>query len=186
MSLTPKQRRLRKEIEDVAAIIDLDHWNILNYAPDTRTVFLELMKNKLIRGHVIVKYALVDEFLSTIICNFYFRRPKRSKTSRPLWRTKRFKVFNHYLMDETFLPKKLTLVDAIRKVPKPVVSAIHRINDVRNALAHGFFPENRRRYMTQKKVIYEGVDIFTKDGVEKFEQDFELAQDYLFRRAFPG
>jgi hypothetical protein len=37
---------------------------------------------------------------------------------------KQFKTFNHYLMEETFLLKKLSLVDAIRKVPKQEYRAI--------------------------------------------------------------
>jgi hypothetical protein len=35
--LTPKQLRLRKEIEDIASMVGMDHWNILNYKPSART-----------------------------------------------------------------------------------------------------------------------------------------------------
>jgi hypothetical protein len=59
-----------------------------------------------------------------------------------------------------------------------------RINDVRNALAHSFFPENRRRYTPDKKVMYKGVHLFTKEGVQKFEDDFAIASNHLIKRAF--
>jgi len=103
---------------------------------------------------------------------------------RRLWKTKRFKVFVHYLMDETFLLKKLVMIEAITTVPPKVSSAIKRINEVRNALAHSLFPENRRRYMVDKKVTYRGVDLFTVVGVEKFQEDYEIVRQYLAKKVF--
>lgn len=135
------------------------------------------MKDKIVRGDVIVKYTLIDEYLTDIICDYYFER-KDSHYGR-LWRTKRFKLFVHYIMDETYLLKKLSIVHAIRAVPKDVRSAITRINDVRNDLAHSFFPQLRRRYVRGKKV---GVDLFTSAGVKRFADDFDLAYEYLRKR----
>jgi len=131
LALTPKQRRLRKEIEDIASILDTDHWNILDYKAKDRTFWLELTKDKLIRGHVIVMYTLVDQLLTSAIWRYYFpaRPPWVHKTFTQLWRMKQFRTFNHYLMDEIYLMKKLALVNAIRKVPKEVHSAISRINE---------------------------------------------------------
>jgi len=103
---------------------------------------------------------------------------------RRLWKTKRFKVFVYYLMDETFLLKKLVMIEAITTVPPKVSSAIKRINEVRNALAHSLFPENRRRYMVDKKVTYRGVDLFTVVGVEKFQEDYEIVRQYLAKKVF--
>jgi hypothetical protein len=42
----------------------MDHWNILDYEEEARTPILEKMKQKLIRGEIIMKYTLIDEFLS--------------------------------------------------------------------------------------------------------------------------
>lgn len=181
--LTPKQRHLCTEIEDIPSILDMDHWNILNFKAGERTFYLEHTKDRLIRGHVIAMYTLIDHLLTTAIWKQYFY-DIRNKTFPELWRLKQFRTFNHYLMEETSLLKKLSLVDAIRKVPKEVSSAISRINDVRNALAHTLFPEKRRRYFPHKKVMYDGADILSKNGVEKFDQDFRLVLGYLFRRAF--
>jgi hypothetical protein len=53
LALTPQQRSLRKDIEDIASIVKMDHWNILNYRPSRRrTIILKQTKDKLIRGHV--------------------------------------------------------------------------------------------------------------------------------------
>jgi hypothetical protein len=77
--LTPKQQRLRREIEDIASIMAMDHWNILNYDAEARTTRLELAKNRLVRGDIIIKYTLIDEFLTVIIIRFYF--PRRGKNT---------------------------------------------------------------------------------------------------------
>src|SRR5690349_9003705 len=114
MSLTKQQLRLRREIQEISSEILMDHWNIEQYEVDARTHLLRKMKNQLVRSEVIIKYTLIDEFLTCIICNFYFRRsgPKKDKTYRELWRTKKFRIFMHYLMDETFVLKKLAVVQA--------------------------------------------------------------------------
>jgi hypothetical protein len=186
MALTSKQRRLRKEIEEIASLINMDHWNIDAYDPPVRTTFLELMKNNLVRSHVIINYTLIDEFLTDIICHYYFRKPKAGYSYKELWRNKKFRIFCQNLMDEIYLPKKLGIVREINDVPKNVSSIIMRINDLRNALAHSFFPENRRQYASHKKVLYSGLDIFSKQGIEKFQEDFGVVREYLHERAFGG
>jgi hypothetical protein len=95
-----------------------------------------------------------------------------------------FEYFVHYIMDEIYLLKKLTIVHAIRAVPKEVRSAITRINDVRNDLAHSFFPQQRRRYVRGKQVTYDGVRLFTTEGMTRFTKDFDLAYEYLRKRVF--
>src|SRR5579872_2908287 len=113
------------------------------------------MKDKLVRAEVIYMYTMIDEFLTDVICYYYFPRPRKSAGYTHLWRNKHFRVFVHYLMDETYVLKKLSMVEAIKKIPIDVSKSIKRINDVRNALAHSLFPQNRRRYMAQRKVLYE-------------------------------
>jgi hypothetical protein len=88
----------------------------------------------------------------------------------------------HHILDETYVVKNLQIVNAISLVPKNVKSALHRINDVRNDLAHSFFPEMRRRYAKVKKVVYSEISLFTKAGAEKFEEDFDTVYNYLHAR----
>jgi hypothetical protein len=75
--LTAKQRRLKTEIDDIAAAVTMDHWNIAYYDEDARTAILGVMKVKLVRAEIIMKYLLIDEFLSVIISHYYFIRPKK-------------------------------------------------------------------------------------------------------------
>ena len=182
LALTRKHRRLRSEIEAIASAIDADHWNIEKYEPAERENKLELIKDQLVRGHVVMGYTLLDEYLTDIICNYYFRRRSKHLHYGRLWKTDRFKIFVQYLMDDTYLHKKLQIVQAIKPVPKEVSSAIARINDVRNDLTHSFFPQNRRRHSSMKKVMYRGVHLFTVEGIERFRADFSVAVIYLAKR----
>jgi len=175
---------LRAEVEDIASLIDTDFWAIENkYKPRYRKDALKLMMDKLVRSEVVFRYTLIDEFLTDVICDYYFRRKKGEHFGR-LWRTKHFKIFVHFLMDETFLPKKLAMVRAIKKVPANVYNSIMRINDVRNVLAHSLFPQNRRRYMAEKKVTYKGADLFTRAGVLKLHEDYNIAYKYFEKMVF--
>jgi hypothetical protein len=179
-ALTRAEKKLRSEIEEIASAIEMDIWNIEQHKRGPqRAYFLQEMKRKFVSAEVITRYTLLDEFLTDVICDYYFYRPNKKGTYRRLWKTKHFKIFVHYIMDETFLLKKLATVEAIIRVPKDVSSAIKQINDLRNAIAHSFFPENRRRYMADKKVLYRGWDIFSRQGVEKFQGDYETARAFL-------
>jgi len=184
--LTLAQRKLRNEVKKIAAAVSMDVWNIEDYDADARATYLKIMKDRLIRSEVVTKYTLVDEYLTMIICNYYFRRKPMSRghTYRQLMKTKRFRIFVHYLMDKTFLVPKLELVDAIKPLPQKVKSAIHRINEVRNAIAHNFFPETLRRYAADKKVMYNGVHLFSFDGLTKLHEDFHLIDDHLLPIVF--
>jgi hypothetical protein len=182
MALTRTEKRLRAEVEEIAAAVRMDVWNIEGYKqpPFNRKALLEIMKDKLVRSHIILKYTYIDELLTDIVCNYYFHLDsKKNTTYQEMWKKKRFRTFVHYLMDETFLLKKLFLVEVIRKVPTDVSSAIKRINDVRNAVAHSLFPENRRRYMRDKKVLYSGKHLLSLEGIEAFDQDCGIAERYL-------
>jgi hypothetical protein len=180
--LTPSQRRLRTEIEEISALVHMDHYNILEYPEEGRTTFLELMRRKLIVGEIIMKYTYIDELLSVLICHYFFPR-RREAYFRKLWRTKKFQIFTHHVLDDTYLLNKLKLVNAIGPLPPPIKNSIERINAVRNAVAHSFFPENRRQYRKNKAVMYRGYDIFTKQGLEKFIEDFQEANNDLWKRA---
>jgi hypothetical protein len=184
-ALTRAEKKLRSEIEDIASAIEMDVWNIEQHEPGRgRAYFLEKMKDKFVRAEVINLYTLIDELLTCIICDYYFHRPNKTVSYRNRWKTKHFKVFVHHIMDEMFVLKKLAAVEAITAVPREVSTAIKQINDLRNALAHSFFPQNRRRYMNDQKVLYRGSDIFSREGVEKFQEDYETARAFLAPKVF--
>jgi len=103
-ALTWHQRRLLREIGQIANIAKVDYPQIQKaYEPDERTTILHVMKDKIVRGDVVVKYTVLDEFLTDIICDYYFDRNEPDYGR--LWKTKRFRVFVHYIMDEIYLLK---------------------------------------------------------------------------------
>jgi hypothetical protein len=97
---------------------------------------------------------------------------------------KKFRVFVHFMLDEMYLLKKMQLVHAIRPLPKDVRRTIERVNAIRNAMAHSFFPENRREYHPVGKVLYDGKDIRTSDGLRQFKDDCHEAYDYIAKRVY--
>jgi hypothetical protein len=181
MALTRKQKALKAEIQQIAEFIGVNHWNAERYDPDGRTVILELMKNQMVRGEIIMLHTLIDELLSDIVCSQYF--PK-GRSFASLWRTKKFQIFNHHVIEVLGLLEKLAFVRAAKKVPKDVVNNIERINSLRNAIAHSFFPENKRKYRERGKVTYRDIDIFSLDGIKALEADFGMINKCLWKMAF--
>jgi hypothetical protein len=159
MRLTKLQRRIISDYELLAAPLKIDTAQLPEVAID-RTTQLELIFQEWVRGQVVVKYTLIDEYLSVIIVNYYFPKLTIGHYGK-LWRTKKFRLFNYYVLDELYLPKKKDLVNAIRPLPAGIGGRIMKINDVRNAVAHSFFPQNRRRYRKQGGLLYDGADLFT-------------------------
>ena len=45
-------------------------------------------------------------------------------------------------------------------------------------------PENRRRYMADRKVTSKGVDLFSHAGLLKLHEDYDLVHDYLWKISF--
>jgi hypothetical protein len=97
-----------------------------------------------------------------------------------LWKTKRFRNFNHYILEVLSLTEKLRLVKSITKVPKRVAADIEALNALRNGLAHAFFPENLR----SAKPVYKGQDIFSSVGLQRFIEDMSNVSDFFFNFNF--
>lgn len=103
-----------------------------------------------------------------------------SPGGKNIWRTKRFQRFNYFILERLSLLEKTALVDDIRALPRGVRAYIGSINDLRNAVAHAFFPENLKGDRTS----YKGRDIFTLDGLRALRADREPTITLLSRRAF--
>jgi hypothetical protein len=110
-----------------------------------------------------------------VVAKYFFTVPKKKLHFGKLWRTKKFRIFVHHMLDEMYLMKKADIVHAIKPIPRDVRDHLNKLNALRNALAHSFFPENRRENRKTKKVLYAGVDIFTYEGVERFEDDWQAS-----------
>jgi hypothetical protein len=184
--LTKKQRELRKELDAIAETIGVDYWNILDREAAARTPVLEVIKRKLIRGEIVGQYTLVDDLVATKICEYFF--PGRGMIS--LWKTKRFRRFNYYILERLYLVQKLAFLKDVYRVPKNIAATIEEINTLRNAMAHAFFPENLRAYQMKGRpaprkpisVRYKGEDAFTRVGIQKFDDDCSNVVDFLLRK----
>jgi hypothetical protein len=170
--LTKKQFLLQNEIRDIVTLLQLDYQNIQRVSPPTRTVHLEVIKNHIIRGQIIMYYTLTDELLSERIYKYYFGA---TSDSIRLWKTKHFQLFNYYVLEELSLMQKLRFVRAIRSVPRAIVEDIERLNALRNGIAHAFFPENLKKF----KPRWKGHNIFELKGLKVLVEDMDKIFEYF-------
>lgn len=176
--LTKKQKRLMTELHKLYDLLSIDFYDIKAYPKKQRTVRLEMMKRAAARQEVVTSYTHVDEYLASELCVHFFG----SKKSFPaLWKTKRFKLFNAHFLEEMSLMPKLRYVKSLKRVPKTVAADIDRLNALRNAVAHSFFPENVKK----SRAEWKGKSIFTFEGIERFIQDM-VAVDGFFESIRKG
>jgi hypothetical protein len=173
--LTKKQRQLVAELRHLLSTLMLDPANIVTDSdPEARTTYLELAKDQIIRSAVILKYVLMDEFLSAVVCWHYFGK-KRGFPQ--LWRTQRFRSFNYFVLERLYLLQKLDLIKSVHEIPKWVSSDLAALNELRNGIAHSFFPQNRRR-----KPEWKGHSVFTRAGFDCFLEDMQKLSDFFADR----
>jgi len=133
------------------------------------------------------QYALIDEILAEIIVRYFFDIEPDVLHFEKAWKTEKFKIFVHHILDEMVVLKKLSIVRAIGPVPNEVSRIIDRINAVRNGIAHSFFPENRKENRAAGKVLDAGADVRSLDGLRQFKDDADTAYRYLHDRLYgPG
>ena len=173
--LTPKQKRIVKELNDIYSLLGMDYRNIKEYPKEARSAVLESQKNQAIRGQIVMQYTVIDELMNNEICKYFFGS---SKSSIQLWRTKKFQNFNYHILENLYLLQKLKMVQAFSRIPKNIVDDIERLNALRNAVTHAFFPENLRKY----KPVYKGKDIFTLEGIKLFTEDMQHVEDFFTNR----
>lgn len=177
--LTKKQRALVADLKELVSTLGLDADAIAENAdPEARTTYLELAKDQIIRSAIVLKYVLMDEFLSALMCWHYFGK-RRGFPS--LWKTQRFKTFNYFILERLYLLQKLDLVKSVHEIPKWVSSDLAALNDLRNGVAHSFFPQNRRR-----KPEWKGESVFTRAGFDRFLEDMQKLSDFFVERFWSG
>jgi hypothetical protein len=60
-------------------------------------------------------------------------------------------------------------------VPKTIAADIDRLNALRNAVAHSFFPENVKK----SRAEWKGKSIFTLEGIERFSNDMVAVDEFF-------
>jgi hypothetical protein len=173
---TGAQRRLIEEIRQIQVELGLDLEELVEeHEGRERTYDLEMARDRLIAAAIVEDYTWFDEGLACIIARYFFGR----RSFIELWRTKRFQRFNHFILERLYLLQKLALVKDLIEVPREVVTYMEKLNDLRNAVAHSFFPENLRG----KRTTYRGLDIFTLDGFRTLQEDRQPAATFVMQRA---
>ena len=175
MRLTRKQSELTEEVNHLLELLKLSS-DVSEVDPELRTTHLELAKQGLVISGVLGRYLLMDELLNDVICREFF---PRERPYPDLWRTKKFKAFNHYVLERIYLVQKAEFVRNRIRTPKKVYKDLLALNDLRNALAHSFFPENRR-----VKPSWKGSDIFSRSGFEQFWDDMSDLSDFFLNRIY--
>jgi hypothetical protein len=178
MGLTKKQKSLVRELDEVFHLVMLDYWNISRFRKRLRTDVLEVAKRFVVRGEVVSQYTLIDEHLSNVLCNHYFGW---GRSHIKLWKGKKFRNFNQFVLQEMPLRKKLEFVRAVSNIPNQIANQIERVNNLRNGMAHAFFPENLRK----RRDTYKGVSIFTANGLKMFLDDTAQVHKYFKRASRP-
>jgi hypothetical protein len=170
--LTKHQKRLVKELQQIYDLVGLDFYDAKSYNREDRTTRLEVMKRAVARAEIVTAYTLVDEYLACELCIHFFGKEKAFPA---LWKTKKFKLFNYHFLEELSLLPKLRYVKALRKIPKPIAADIERLNALRNAIAHAFFPENLKRSRPE----WRGISVFSFEGLEAFKKDMNEVIDFF-------
>ena len=182
MTLSLTDRRAMAKFHKICEIANV-FLEIDNIAPALRPVALHLSVHHVIVGHVVSRYTLMDDLLNNIIIFFFGRRAVR--TSVKAQRPKKLRVFRHHILDEMYLLKKMQIVHEIQPIAPKVSEHLRKLNAIRNAMTHSFYPEHRKEYRKTKKVTYSGRNIFTPSGLTLFEQDWLAARKALEGRV-PG
>jgi hypothetical protein len=183
VALTSSQQAKVNELQEISKLVSVDFWNVENSKDDDdqKEVLLELARDRLIRSDIVYSYVLIDESLCELIVRYFF---DPTKSSIELWETPQFKMFNYHVLEGMPLLRKLALVKECNDIPKPLEEIIALTNTVRNAVAHSFFPMNKRDFRKTGKVTYKGKDIFTVEGLKRFGDDVDKAVRYLAYLAF--
>jgi len=179
--MTTKQAALVAEIKQMESLLDLDYrkdpadftpWRSMQTS--IQALRLKTIKDKLVRIAVVHAYVKIDEHLGTVMAWDLFGN---KKSFPQLWGTRKFKAFNYCILERLYLLQKLDWVDYLHELPRKIKSDIRAVNDLRNAMAHTFFVENRRT-----RPMWKGKDIFTVGGLSQFHTDTGAIYDYFLER----
>ena len=167
-SLSKSQARALREYERILEVTGLNLERVLEFAesePEAVVPVFKSMTDQAVRSDVIFEYTMIDAELEFIVLRHFFGSGKKLKVAR---RTQRYKTLR-LMLQNIYLLQKLSIVRSFREIPKPIVSSIAAINNLRNGLAHTFFVSD----LSAPKRTYKGHNIFTRKGLEVFRKDVQ-------------
>lgn len=168
--LTPKQKILLNEIEEIKSIIfrSGDIFDIKKYV---RIDALERDKQLLIRTYVIYEYLLINEYFDIEISSYFF------KAKPNIIKTKKFRILYDKIVSPISFNQKIWIFKTIMTPPKTIIRKINKVKELRNILAHSMLPT-----VHKKNIMYKNRSIFELATFKKFVLDMDEVRDYIFDR----
>jgi len=173
--LTPKQKRLMKELDSIYSLIGMDYWEIGKYSKESRTGHLEFQRRQVITGQIISFYTLVSEMVDAIVCIYFFRLGK----SRVPWGSEKLQKFNEHILEGRSLLQKFKIVKSVYEIPKNIEKDVDRLNALRNVVAHKWFSGVPGDWRGEVEAMYKGKEIFTLERIKMFREDMSRIVDFL-------
>lgn len=181
-ALTRKQKTLLSDLRAIARLTTIDYEDIRTYPRASRTATLKYMIREIARGEVVGWYTWVDEALGSKLVEYFFG----GRDFIRLWKTKRFQRFNYFVLERLYPLQKLALVRDVYEIPKTYLDMIERLNNLRNAMAHSFFPENTKAFKQaadkegrRSTVTWKGNDVFSAPGLSAFDRNMDELHLFL-------
>jgi len=166
--LTKIEREAFSEVVRIAEITGSDFWNAANWTSGSRAVRLRHVAVELVSGRVFGLHTQIDGLLASCL----YLRLTQKRAASPA-----HKILYGHILEEMPLLRKRDAVAALEAIPKPILSKIGAINDLRNRLVHlttspyNAAPQHRNATIRKEKLLYQGKDVFTAVGLEKFQDD---------------
>ena len=159
-----KQNELTKEIKELLSKEYLLPEEIIKDSEDQEeiNIRLDIAKDRLIRLLIISDYVMINFLLDKIISNYFFKKSKHEQIKRP-------KIFQQHFLDRLTIPNKIDLLDEFFKLNNIDKGFILTLNGLRNAFAHSFFPQDRKR----EKAEYKKKSIYKKEVLRQYKEDYD-------------
>jgi len=164
--LSRYQARALREYERILETTALNPGRVLDFAEDDPaavTPTLKSMTDQVVRSEVIFEYTMIDMELDQFIFRHFFGIGERLRKARARLRYRRLQQ----ILQNLYPLQRLGIVRTFKTAPKPIVSKIAAINELRNGLAHTFFVGD----LPAAKRTYKGISVFKHKGLEAFCKD---------------
>ncbi|HMT01539.1 MAG TPA: hypothetical protein PKC14_04385 [Candidatus Absconditabacterales bacterium] len=164
------------EFKEIMKMIDIDYRNSTN----KDKIDFSLMKEKVIKGHLIMMHTYL-EYLFTEKINANFFRLGNSHFAKAMHKNKKIKLFNHYVLEKLTFKEKFELVKQIYSISitDHIYKNIEKFNEMRNLLAHWFSLEISHKHQGKNSITYKNQDILSVRGLTVLVDDIKEIFEHM-------